>query len=88
MVKLVEILTDERDKKIAFTSIRQLLADSQVKSFESLYRYLYDNLDKWAVGHIAPCILVIAEAQYNDSFCVDKEINVCAMFIKLINEIK
>jgi DNA polymerase III delta prime subunit len=88
MVKLVEILTDERDKKVAFTTIRQLLADSQVKSFESLYRYLYDNLDKWAVGHIAPCILIIAEAQYNDSFCVDKEINVCAMFIKLINEIK
>jgi DNA polymerase III delta prime subunit len=88
MVKLVEILTDERDKKVAFTTIRQLLADSQVKSFESLYRYLYDNLDKWAVGHIAPSILIIAEAQYNDSFCVDKEINVCAMFIKLLNEIK
>ena len=88
MVKLLEILTKEQDKKIAFTTIRQLLADSQVKSFESLYRYLYDNLDEWAKGHIAPCILIIAETQYKDTFCVDKEINVMSMFIQLINEIK
>ena len=85
--KIVELLTSKLDKKQLFTSIRQLLADSQVKDFTSLYRHLFDNLDTFAVGHIAGVILIIAEAQYQDSFVVDKEINVMAMFIKIINEL-
>lgn len=85
--KIVELLTSKLDKKQLFTSIRQLLADSQVKDFTSLYRHLFDNVDTFAVGHIAGVILIIAEAQYQDSFVVDKEINVMAMFIKIINEL-
>lgn len=87
MSKVIELLASKPDKKQLFTSIRQLLADSQVKDYSALYRHLYDNLESFATGHIASVILVIAEAQYQDSFCVDKEINVCAMFIKIINEI-
>ena len=45
------------------------------------------GVDTFAVGHIAGVILIIAEAQYQDSFVVDKEINVMAMFIKIINEL-
>ena len=48
---------------------------------------LYDTLDSYAVGHIAGVILILAEAQYQDSFVTDKEINVMAMFIKIINEL-
>ena len=87
MEKVVELLTSKPDKKQLFTSIRQLLADSQVKDYTALYRHLYDNVDVFAVGHIAGTILIIAEAQYQDSFVVDKEINVMAMFIKMINEL-
>jgi DNA polymerase III delta prime subunit len=87
--KIIELLSAKPDKKQLFNSIRQLLADSQVKDYTSLYRYLYDSLtaDSFAAGHIAPIILIIAEAQYQDSFVVDKEINVMSMFIKIINEI-
>ena len=85
--KVIELLVSKPDKKQLFTSIRQLLADSQVKDYTALYRHLYDNVDTFAVGHIAGVILIIAEAQYQDSFAVDKEINVMAMFIKIINEL-
>jgi len=85
--KIIELLVSKPDKKQLFTSIRQLLADSQVKDYTALYRHLYDNVDTFAVGHIAGVILIIAEAQYQDSFAVDKEINVMAMFIKIINEL-
>jgi replication factor C small subunit len=87
MNKIVEILSSKEDKKQMFTNVRQLLADSQVKDYTSLYRFLYDNLDSFATGHLASVILIIAEHQYMDSMVVDKEINVMAMFVKLLNEL-
>ena len=87
MDKILTILTNLSDKKKAFTEIRQILADSKVRSFDGLYTFLYDNLDSYAVGHIGPVILIIAEAQYNDTNVVDKEINVAAMFVKLLHEL-
>ena len=88
MNKIIDILTSNEDKKTMFTNIRQLLADSQVKDFSNLYRFLYDNLESYATGHVAAVILIIADAQYKDSFIVDKEIGVMSMFIQLLNEIK
>jgi len=87
MNKVIEILASNDDKKNKFQNVRQLLADSQVKDFSSLYRFLYDNLDSFATGHLAGAILIIAEAQYKDSLVVDKEINVMSMFVQLLNEI-
>lgn len=87
MTKLLELLASNEDKKAKFQNIRQLLADSQVKDFSSLYRFLYDNLDSFATGHLAGSILIIAEAQYKDSLVVDKEINVMSMFVQLLNEL-
>ena len=88
MNKIIEILSSNDDKKTVFNNIRQLLADSQVKDYSSLYRFLYDNLESYATGHVASVILIIADAQYKDSFIVDKEIGVMSMFIQLLNEIK
>jgi replication factor C small subunit len=87
MTKLLEILSSNEDKKTKFQNVRQLLADSQVKDFTSLYRFLYDNLDSFATGHLAGSILIIAETQYKDSLVVDKEINVMSMFVQLLNEL-
>ncbi len=88
MMKVLELLKTESNKKTCFNSIRQLLADSQVKSYEQLYKFLYDTLDEYGEGHKAAIILIIAEAQYRDVFVVDKEIAVMAMFVQLLNEIK
>jgi len=88
MDKVVEILSSKSDAKTTFASIRQLLADSQVRDFSALYKFLYDNLDSFATGHIGSVILIISESQYKDSFVVDKEINVMAMFVQIINTIR
>jgi replication factor C small subunit len=87
MTEILEVLKTGKDKKAAFTKIRQIIADSKVRDFTTMYTFLYDNLDEFAHGHIAPCILIIAEAQYKDASVVDKEINIMAMFVNLLGEI-
>jgi|TARA_R110000772_G_scaffold39782_1_gene93289 replication factor C small subunit len=71
-----------------FNTIRKIVADSQVKTFEELYRFLFDNIDEFASTKISNCIVIIAEAQYQDTFIVDKEINVMAMFSKIITTLE
>ena len=87
MTEVLEMLKNAKDKKAAFTKIRQCIADSKVRDFTPMYTFLYDNLDEFAHGHIAPCILIIAESQFKDASVVDKEINIMAMFVNLLGEI-
>jgi DNA polymerase III delta prime subunit len=86
-LKILEHLKND-SKQQRFNNIRQLLADTQVNNFTELYKLLYDTIDDWGKGHIAPCVLIIAEAQATDAFCVDKEIHVCALMIRILSEIK
>jgi DNA polymerase III delta prime subunit len=87
MTEILEILKNPKDKKSAFSKIRQVIADSKVKDFTALYTFLFDNLDEFAIGHIGSVILIIAESQYKDSVVVDKEINIMAMFVNIIGEL-
>ena len=87
MTEILEVLKNAKDKKASFNKIRQTIADSKVKDFTPLYTFLYDTLDDWGTGHVAPCILIIAEAQYKDASVVDKEINIMAMFVNLLGEL-
>ncbi len=88
MTKLVEMLNSDRDKKTAFKDISQLIADSKVRDFSALHKYLFDELDDYAKGHIASIILILAESQYQDSFAVDKELHIMSTIVKILNEIK
>ena len=88
MTKLLEILKAENSKKDCFTNVRQLINDSKVKDFSALYKFLFDEIDIYAKGHIASVILILAEAQYQDSFAVDKELHVMSTLVKLLNELK
>jgi len=88
MTKLLEILKSDKDKKTAFKDIRQLIADSKVKDFTALHKYLFDELDNYATGHIASIILILAESQYQDSFAVDKELHIMSTIVKMLNELK
>lgn len=86
-LKLLEYLKTNT-KAECFKNIRQLLADNNIKDFTDLYRTLYDSVDEYGKGHVAAILLIIADSQYQDSFVVDKEINVMAMLIKILNEVK
>ena len=41
------------------------------------------QVDTYGQGHIAECILIIAEAQYQDVNVVDKEINFMSTILRL-----
>jgi len=84
MTKVLDELKGARK----FNTIRKIVADSQVKTFEDLYRFLFDNIDEFAATKTSNCIVIIAEAQYQDTFVVDKEINVMAMFSKIISTLE
>jgi replication factor C small subunit len=88
MTKLLEILKSDLNKKDAFKEIRQLIADSKVKDFTNLHKFLFDEIDEYAKGHIAAVILILAESQYQDSFVVDKELHMMSTIVKLLNELK
>jgi replication factor C small subunit len=88
MTKLLDMLKSDRDKKTAFKDIRQLIADSKVKDFSALHKYLFDEVDNYAKGHIASVILILAESQYQDAFAVDKELHIMSTIVKILNEIK
>ena len=88
-LKILEILKDkDLDKKAAFRAIRQIVADNSISTFTDMYKLLYDELDTIADGHIAASILILSEAQYKESFVVDKEIAFMSMIINLISELK
>ena len=87
MTEVLEMLKTAKDKKSTFNKIRKCIADSKVKDFTPMYTFLYDNLEEFATGHIAAIILIIAEAQFKDATVVDKEINIMAMFVNIMNEL-
>lgn len=87
MTKVLDVLKMS-DGKDSFRQIRKLIADSKVKDFTALYKFLFDEIDNYAKGHIATVILILAESQYQDAFAVDKELHIMAMMVKLINELK
>ncbi len=61
---------------------------SKVKDFTALHKFLFDEIDNYAKGHIASVILILAESQYQDAFAVDKELHVMSTIVKLLNELK
>jgi replication factor C small subunit len=89
MTKVLDVLKSKAAPKEKFTNIRQIIADSKVRTFDDMYRYLYDNIDDFAPdGKQAAVILEIAKAMREDMQCVDKEINIMAMIIEIISNLK
>lgn len=85
-LKLLELLKIQ-DKKKAFTEMRTVLSEAGKSDFLSLYEFLFDNLDEFAVGHIAPVILILAESQTQESFAIDKELHSAALMVRLLQEL-
>lgn len=84
---IVDILKSSKSKKEKFTEIRQILADNNVRDYNPLFRYLYDNVEDYAGSFVSHIILILAESQYKDALVVDHEINAMAMFTQIIIEI-
>jgi len=89
--KIVSILTDKSiNKNKSYVLIRETIINSRVNHFQSLLDYINDNIDMLTNDLTAQSsiILVLAENQVNDSFSVNKEINIMSAMIKIIDILK
>jgi replication factor C small subunit len=69
----------------SFNNIRQIIADSSVNDFEELFRFLFDNVDKYAPTSMGEVIIHIEEYQYHANFRIDKEINIMALISRILS---
>ena len=72
----------------SFNNIRQIIVDSNVNDFEDMFRFLYDNVEKYAPSSIGDVVIYIEEYQYHANFRIDKEINLCALISRILQLIK
>jgi DNA polymerase III delta prime subunit len=70
-------ISNALDKKEAFATIRQIVADNNIKDFNNLYRMLFDKYDD------PEFIITIAEYQFQSVTAPDKEINFMGCIAKL-----
>ena len=82
---LSAILTELNKDKPKFNSIRQIIADSNIDDFEEVFRFLYENADKYLPGKAGTAAILINEHQYKAHFRIDKEINIMSLINNLIN---
>ena len=83
-----KVLTELKNKKPNWRTIRQIIADSNVNDFEGFYRYLYDNSSEYAPGKEGMIAYYINEYSYQSNFRIDKEVNCMALMSKIIETIK
>jgi len=83
-----KILEELKLKKPNWRTIRQIVADSNVKDFEGFYRFLYDNSSEYAPGKEGMIAYYINEYSYQSNFRIDKEVNCMALISKIIETIK
>ena len=69
----------------SFNNIRQIIADSGANDFEDLFRFLFDNIDKYAPTSMGEVIIYIEEYQYHSNFRIDKEINAMALLSRILS---
>ena len=85
----VKILDELKKPSVkSFNLIRQIIANSDVEDFESLYRFLYDKLSEYAKGNEGYIICTLEEYMYHATFRLDKEINIMSCISKILETIK
>jgi len=67
--------------------IRQIIADSNTKDFEELYRSLFEHSSKYAPGKEGTISIILNEHLYQANFRIDKEINIASCIAKIIETI-
>jgi DNA polymerase III delta prime subunit len=85
-VKILEELKKPSAK--SFNVIRQIVANSEVDDFESLYKFLYNKLNEYAKENEGTIICTLEEHMYHTHFVLDKEINIMACIGKILETIK
>jgi DNA polymerase III delta prime subunit len=78
--QIIDLIKSNDDK--AFNQIRQLVADSNIRDYNELYRTLFENLDSFHNPVLGT--IIIAESQYQSVMSVDKEITFMGCIANLL----
>lgn len=78
--QIIELLKGQNIKN--FTTIRQIIMDSNIRDYNELYRALFERSDEFTNSAIAT--LIIADYQYKSINSPDKEITMSACIAKLL----
>jgi replication factor C small subunit len=87
MTKIVVELKNPT-KKGLFNEFRQMIADSDVSSFDDMYKYLFEKVGDYAHGKEAVVCLELADGVYQSSLVFEKQIIFLATLQKIINALK
>lgn len=75
-------------KKVPFQEIRKFVTEQDLKRFEEIYEYLYENLDKFAEGKQSSVILKLADGIKDDIQSINKQIVFLATIIEILKSLK
>ena len=78
------VLKELTNKKPNWKEIRQTITNSGVSDFEELYRFLYENAEKYLPEREGSVTVLINEHLFQSNFRIDKEINILSLISKLI----
>lgn len=84
-LKLLDILKNaSKDKKNAWLTARQLIANEKINDFTDVYKFLFDNVDEYASGKSANIVIMLDQQTYHDSLVVDKEITFASTVAQIV----
>jgi len=87
MTKIVAELKNPT-KKGLFNEFRQMVVDSDVSSFDDMYKYLFEKMGDYATGKEALVCLELADGVYQSALVFEKQIIFLATLQKIINALK
>jgi len=85
--KLVELLKQPKKAGI-FDDIRQLVADAQFSNYDNLYKYLFDHVNDYAGIKAPEVIIYLADAVYQSSLVIEREITFVATMHRILGVLK
>jgi len=85
---MVQIIKELIKKSPSFKDIRQIIANANVSDFEEFYKLLFEHASKYLPGREGTVAILINEYSYQSNFRIDKEINICALIARIIEEKK
>jgi DNA polymerase III delta prime subunit len=70
--------------KTTFRDIRKTLAEGDISDFDSMYKKLYDDIEKYAKDKEGLVVIVINEIIFQSASVIDKEICFCACIARIL----
>lgn len=79
-----DLLKELKSPKKSISSIRQILVDANKSDYEDVYKFLYDNIEKYGKKYEGEIIIQLEEGLHKAQTRLDKEINICATISRIL----